>query len=131
MHCRAHTPILHAYCTGRWNRCTEQREIVTEISGKYIIFEIPKGVQSSAFSYSHLKEPFRIPSAPALVLRDMVAQGDNSKTVELKIDMTFTADDLERYDALNSTPELWKGCKSSFYANAGTSCSGPSISACL
>ena len=78
--------------------------MLLEISGKYIIFEIPNGVQSSAFSYSHLKEPFRIPSAPALVLRDMVAQGDNSKTVELKIDMTFTADDLERYDALNRTP---------------------------
>ena len=31
----------------------------------------------------------------------MVAPGNNSKTVELKIDMTFTADDLERDDALS------------------------------
>jgi hypothetical protein len=52
----------------------------------------------------HLKEPFRIPSAPVLVLKDMVAQRDNSKTVKSKIDMTFTADDLEQYETLNKTP---------------------------
>ena len=55
-----------------------------------------------------IKEPFRIPSAPVLVLKDMVAPRDDSKTAELKIDMTFTADNLERYDDLNRTPELWK-----------------------
>jgi len=83
-------------------------------------------VKSKAASYSafqkaykhrrsvtgHLKEPFRIPSAPVLVLKDMVAPGNSSKTVELKIDMTFTADDLKQYDTLNKTPELFKGCKS-------------------
>ena len=41
----------------------------------------------------------------------MVAPGDNSKTVEMIIDMRFTADDLERYDALNQTADLFKGCR--------------------
>ena len=41
-----------------------------------------------------LKEPLRIPSAPELVFKDMVAPGDNSKKVELRIDMIFNADDL-------------------------------------
>ena len=44
----------------------------------------------------NLKEPCRIPSARVLVLKEMVAPGDNSKTVKLKIDMKFTADDLKR-----------------------------------
>lgn len=60
----------------------------------------------------YLKEPFTVPGAPKVVLKSMVAPGDNSKTVEMPIDMTFTANDLERYDALNKTPELMnKGCK--------------------
>jgi hypothetical protein len=59
-----------------------------------------------------LKEPLRIPSAPELVFKDMVAPGDNSKKVELRIDMIFNADDLQRYDDLYETPELFRGCKS-------------------
>ena len=41
----------------------------------------------------------------------MVAPGDNSKKVELRIDMIFNADDLQRYDDLYKTPELFRGCK--------------------
>ena len=55
----------------------------------------------------HLQEPFKIPSASVLVLKNMAEQGNNSKTVKLKINMTFTADDLEQYDTLNKTPELF------------------------
>ena len=40
------------------------------------------------------------------------ALGDTSKKVELKIDMIFNTDDLQRYDAMNRTPKLVRGCKS-------------------
>ena len=70
-----------------------------------------KAYKNRRASTGQLDKPFSIPGAPQVVLKDMVAPGDNSKTVEMIIDMRFTADDLERYDALNQTADLFKGCR--------------------
>jgi len=70
-----------------------------------------KAYKNQRASTGQLDKPFSIPGAPRVILKDMVAPGDNSKTVEMNIDMRFTADDLERYDALNQTADLFKGCR--------------------
>ena len=38
--------------------------------------------------------------------------GDYLNKVESRIDMIFNASDLQRYDDLYETPELFRGCKS-------------------
>jgi hypothetical protein len=59
---------------------------------------------------SHWKSPFEVPETDPIVLDNMVV-GEGQEVGEMKIDMLFTKEALDRYDELNKSPDFLGGCK--------------------
>jgi len=54
---------------------------------------------------SHWKSPFEVPETDPIVLDNMVV-GEGQEVGEMKIDMLFTKEVLDRYDELNKSPDF-------------------------